>query len=566
MTAVYLLSIFSERRPDQNQCVERIVLSLLTSSLEGSFFFSTKSYIRDKEGIVKGEKREMLKVFSGSCLSLDEMDVVRPIKIIEQPHLLGPGIDFFTEDGRPVRPQPSAHTLHKVFSGSTLDLNAMNGGEAVPPLAAEDHTSESEPLQDSSPASGPSVSTILGRLTDENERERTKSAKAKTTVLVVGGSGYVASHVVAKLLDVGYTVRITVSELPDQQQQLELYTIAADASRRLSIHECDLTSAVSLREAVKGCKYIVHCGVSPSASKVRDVVKVHVDSVSALFDAIRTAGKPTVKRVVITGSASAVFHIQDATPAGGLFNETHWNLRSTAATDPVPYAKISFEREAFRLHKMVGVDLVVILPSIIIGPALTRETSEAMRTICDLASGSPMFPFAPNLYWNFVDVRDVAIAHVLALENADLRDQRIIVSNSLCNLAQIGQLIKRTHPYLHPPTVPAPTLLTLILGPISHVRVKMAFLWKNLGVKKQLDTTKSRNELGLKMTDLEVTIRDSVDQMVLQGLLPPAPAASAAAAPTSSSSRSIILWLALAGGAALAVSSLGLGRHLRLRK
>jgi nucleoside-diphosphate-sugar epimerase len=496
----------------------------------------------------------MLKVFSGSCLSLDEIDVVRPVRIIEQPHLLGPGIDFFTEDGRPVRPQPSAHTLHKVFSGSALDLNAMNGCE---PVVEQEVDHEAEPSSPSTAST--SVSTMLGRLTDENERERAKAAKAKTTVLVVGGSGYVASHVVAKLLDVGYTVRITVAELPDQQQQLELYTIAADASRRLSIHECDLTSAVSLREAVKGCKYIFHCGVSPSASKVRDVVKAHVDSVSALFDAIRTVGKPAVKRVVFTGSASAVFHWQDPTPASGMFDESHWNLRSTAATDPVPFAKISFEREAWRLHKMVGVELVVILPSIMIGPSLTRETSEAMRTICDLASGSPVFPFAPNLYWNFVDVRDVALAHVLAIENAELRDQRIIVSNTLCNLAQIGQLIKRTHPHLHPPTVPAPTLLTLILGPISHVRVKMAFLWRNLGVKKTLDTSKSRIELGLRMTDMETTIRDSVDQMVLQGLLPsPQTAASG-----QTSRKRIGVWLVVAGGVALIASAIGISRNLR---
>lgn len=68
----------------------------------------------------------MFRVFSGSCLSLDDMDtVVRP-HLIKRPHVLGPGEDFFTEDGRPVQPQPGALTLQKVFSGSALDLNEMN--------------------------------------------------------------------------------------------------------------------------------------------------------------------------------------------------------------------------------------------------------------------------------------------------------------------------------------------------------------------------------------------------------------------------------------------------------
>eukprot|EP00331_Platyophrya_macrostoma_P002661 CAMPEP_0176424174 /NCGR_PEP_ID=MMETSP0127-20121128/10693_1 /TAXON_ID=938130 /ORGANISM="Platyophrya macrostoma, Strain WH" /LENGTH=510 /DNA_ID=CAMNT_0017805207 /DNA_START=79 /DNA_END=1611 /DNA_ORIENTATION=- len=472
----------------------------------------------------------MLKVFSGSCLSLDDMDVIRRPKIIEQPHLLGPGNDFFTEDGRPVRPQPSAHTLQKVFSGSALDLNAMKDDEEDDEFsAAVAEPSDVAAADSQQSASGATVTTILSQLSCESERERSKALKNKTTVLVVGGNGYVACHVVAKLLDAGYSVRITVSEPLDSAEQLEIYSTVPDAGHRLSITEASVTNPGAFREVLRGCKYVVHCGVSPAqAQREKDIIRAHLESVAALFDAIRLNGKPSVKRVVLTGSAAAVFHIQDPVPPSGVFNEQMWNTRATAISDPVPFAKLSFEREAWRLQKMFGVELVVMLPSIVIGPSLLHETSEAMRTIHDLASGSPYFPFAPNLYWNFVDVRDVAEAHVRAMEHPDISEQRIIVSTDCLSLSEIGALIKKSHPHLSPPTYSAPSWITLIVAPLSHAKVKMAFLWRNLGVKKVLDNRKCLELLDMQMTPLERTIADSVEQLIRAGHLPPPPAAGPA--------------------------------------
>lgn len=465
----------------------------------------------------------MLKVFSGSCLSLDDMDVIRRPKIIEQPHLLGPGNDFFTEDGRPVRPQPSAHTLQKVFSGSALDLNAMKDDEEDEEIAAAE-PSDAVTGDSQQSTSGATVTTILTQLSCESERERSKALKNKTTVLVVGGNGYVACHVVAKLLDAGYSVRITVSEPLDSAEQLEIYSTVPDAGHRLSITEASVTNPGAFREVLRGCKYVVHCGVSPAqAQREKDIIRAHLESVAALFDAIRLNGKPSVKRVVLTGSAAAVFHIQDPVPPTGAFNEQSWNTRATATTDPVPFAKLSFEREAWRLQKMFGVELVVMLPSIVIGPSLLHETSEAMRTIHDLASGSPFFPFAPNLYWNFVDVRDVAEAHVRAMEHNDISEQRIIVSTDCLSLSEIGALIKKSHPHLTPPTYSAPSWITLIVAPLSHAKVKMSFLWRNLGVKKVLDNRKSLELLDMQMTPLERTVADSVEQLIRAGHLPPPP-------------------------------------------
>ncbi|CUE71484.1 epimerase, putative [Bodo saltans] len=471
-------------------------------------------------------------------MSLDDMDVIRRPKIIEQPHILGPGTDFFTEDGRPVRPQPSAHTIHKVFSGSALDLNAMGGlDDQAPPLEEGGHGQDDA-----------TMSSIFQQVNNDSDRERNKASKNKTTVLVVGGNGFVASHVVALLLQAGYTVRITVSEPLESTEQLSLYSMVPDAGHRLSVTEADMTNAASFRDVIRGCKYVIHCGVSQSqALREKDVVRAHVESVQALFDAIRLNGKPTLKRVILTGSAAAVFNIQDPTPASGKFDESSWNNRATAKTDPVPFAKLSFEREAWRLQKMFGVELIVILPSIVVGPSLLHETSEAMRTILDLASGSSVFPFAPNLFWNFVDVRDVAVAHVRAMEHADLTDQRLIVSNQCLSLSEIGKLIKRSFPHLNPPTQTAPTWITLIVAPLSHARVKLSFLWRTLGVRKALDSSKSIRLLDLQLTPMEVTVADAVSQLISSGYLAPPPTAEQQAVIDNANATKTLLTRALVG-------------------
>ncbi|AAZ10745.1 NAD dependent epimerase/dehydratase family, putative [Trypanosoma equiperdum] len=470
----------------------------------------------------------MLRVFSGSCLSLEHMETVRDFNLVKQPHVLGPGADYFTEDGQPVRPQPCAHTLHKVFSGSTLDLNAAcgeilsdedvalsNGTRGSPHRAGQQGQQQQPKI-----APGATVSTILSQLSSETEKERAKSLRSKTVVLIVGGVGYVSSHVVNKALEAGYSVRITGSGALTPQQQAALSSVGRDHEQRLSIFEADMTNTNSLRDALRGCKYVIHCGC-PVSSTDKDTVEFHLSAVQALFNAIRQAGKSTVKRVVIHGAASSVFHVTDPEPPSGAFDESCWNSVATNDTDPIPYARIYFEKEAWRLKQMLGVELVVILPSITIGPSRTEEVSDAMKRIQHLATASSYFPYAPNLHWNFVDVRDVAEAHVRALECQEVKDQRVIVSGGCFSFAEIGKLIRNEYPHLTPPTRTANTLMTLIIG-ATHSQVSIRFLWRTLGVRKCLDTRKATTELGMKFTPMQETLRASIEQMISAGELPPA--------------------------------------------
>jgi nucleoside-diphosphate-sugar epimerase len=448
----------------------------------------------------------MFRVFSGSCMSLEDMDTVLRPNLVEHPHLLGPGADFFTEAGEPVRPQPGAQTFQKVFSGSALDLNAGN------PDLSDEEAAVTSPVGQPQHVMPPS--SILNQISSENEREKARAAKMKMHVLVIGESGYLASHVVTKLLDAGYSVRMTVPDAARHQKLMDLYSANRDIAQRLTIVLADVTNSNSLRDLIRGCRYIIHCGCSSASSQAKDPVGLYTKAVRALFDGIRLSGKSTVKRVVLTGAASSVVHITEPDPPSGLFDENNWNGVATAEADPLPFAKLVFEREAWRLRKMMGVELVVLLPSISIGPSLTDETSEAMVTIEGLANSSKLFPFCPNLSWNFVDVRDVADAHVRALEVAEVRDQRIIISNECVSLPELCRMMKELYPQLTPPTHTAWTFVTLaIASVVLWNSVNLRFLWRSLGVRKRLDNRRAKEELGVAFTPMKQTLNDCLDQM-----------------------------------------------------
>ncbi len=80
---------------------------------------------------------------------------------------------------------------------------------------------------------------------------------AGRTVLVTGASGYIAGHIVAQLLDRGYTVRGTVRSLASEETVAYLRMLP-HAAERLELLEADLLDVGSFDSAVLGCEYVFH--------------------------------------------------------------------------------------------------------------------------------------------------------------------------------------------------------------------------------------------------------------------------------------------------------------------
>src|SRR5271165_6935941 len=80
-----------------------------------------------------------------------------------------------------------------------------------------------------------------------------------STVLVTGGSGFIAGHTILQLLAAGHTVRTTVRSLSREPEVRALLAAnGADAVQSLTFFAADLTQVAGWAAAVAGCDYVLH--------------------------------------------------------------------------------------------------------------------------------------------------------------------------------------------------------------------------------------------------------------------------------------------------------------------
>ena len=94
----------------------------------------------------------------------------------------------------------------------------------------------------------------------------------KNTVLVTGANGYVASWLVKKLIEEGYTVHATVRDKNDKSKVDVLKALVKEETNRLKIFEADLLVKNSFNKAMEGCSVVFHTA-SPFKLDIKDPKK-----------------------------------------------------------------------------------------------------------------------------------------------------------------------------------------------------------------------------------------------------------------------------------------------------
>jgi len=243
-------------------------------------------------------------------------------------------------------------------------------------------------------------------------------------VCVTGAAGFIATHLIKQLLDAGYKVRGTVRKV-DKEKYKFLYDLDKDGGN-LELVAANLIDEGSFDDAVAGCEYVMHVA-SPYIMNAKDPQKELVDpAVKGTLTVLESCTKSkTVKRVILTSSVAAV---TDSPVNDHVYTEKDWNTQSSLTRLPYYYSKKLAEEAGWEYVKKHSDDkegkfeLVVINPFVVIGPEMVvpakeEELNTSNKIIADIFNG--IFPGILSLAWGMVDVRDVARAHVLAMENPD---------------------------------------------------------------------------------------------------------------------------------------------------
>lgn len=337
-----------------------------------------------------------------------------------------------------------------------------------------------------------------------------------TTVLVTGATGFIASHTIAALLERGYKVRGTARS-PDKAEKLtSILSTYLGKPVEIELVAADLTKDDGWAAALEGVTYLQHLASPIPAKLPRDPNDLIIPARDGALRALKAAEAAGVKRAVMTSSfASIGYGWGDARPA--VLTEEHWsnpdNLQDNTA---YTRSKVIAEKAAWDYvnRDAVGLELATINPVAVLGPAMSEDVSTSLELITQ-----PMqrkVPAYPHLTFGIVDVRDVAHAHIAAMEKPEAAGERFLLGDRILSFEQIGVILQETYPDRKLPKGTLPNWLVRLL---SNVQPVLKQIVPELGQVRTYDNQKSKAVLGIEYTPAKDAIIASASSLIELGAL-----------------------------------------------
>ncbi|HEX3148758.1 MAG TPA: NAD-dependent epimerase/dehydratase family protein [Gemmataceae bacterium] len=240
---------------------------------------------------------------------------------------------------------------------------------------------------------------------------------AGRTVCVTGGTGFLGFHLVRLLGEVGARVRV-----------FGLATPADHPIRRFADAEIiagDVLDRDTVQSAVAGCSIVIHAAgiVAVWGRAVEKMWPVHVDGTRHVLEALdRDARVVHTSSVVAVGASRHREILNEDSP----FNLGH-----------VKIAYVQAKRAAEELALGSRRDVVVVNPGYLLGPDDFEKS--VMGKLCH-RFWRGRAPLAPPGGLNLVDVRDVALGHLLAAERGTSGRRYILGCENLTYPEFLGQM------------------------------------------------------------------------------------------------------------------------------
>ena len=341
-------------------------------------------------------------------------------------------------------------------------------------------------------------------------------------IAVTGATGYVAGHVVHELLSRGACVHATARNPSDQAKVGHLLAMAQELPGTLKLFQADLLTEGAFEEAFRDCSIVIHTASPFLVGKQKDPQKTLVDpALKGTRNVLATVNQiASVQRVVLTSSVIATYgDAIDCQKRGGVIHEGHWNESSSLEHQAYGLSKTLAEKEAWNIvREQTRWDLVTINPGFVMGPSLTaRNDSASIDFLLGLISGK--VPGLSEFWTAWVDVRDVAVAHVEAAFRTDAEGRHLLSAES-ASIFDIIELLREhvSHP-MKLPKLKTPKWMAYLFGPL------VGFGWteisRNVDIPVRVDNRRSIERLGIEYRPLSDTLREHVDQLVRDGLYVP---------------------------------------------
>ncbi len=336
------------------------------------------------------------------------------------------------------------------------------------------------------------------------------------TVMVSGGSGYIAGETIRQLLARGWNVHTTVRSLG---REAELRPQLGGTPETLKFFAADLMNDKGWAEAMAGCDAVCHMASPFPASVPKDENELIVPAREGALRALRMAKAAGVTRFVMTSSAAAIAYGHP--PGKTEYNEDDWTNVDAPGVQPYVKSKAIAERAARDWVAAEGGDIeyCAVCPVLVLGPVQGADFAASVEPVQRLLDGS--VPALPDVGFSIVDLRDIAALHVLALEApADkVKDGRFLgCSGPFFKFADVATVLRDA---LGPQARKVPTRRMPAFG----VRILALFmpaakqLLGEIGRTRATSSAHAQSVLGWKPRPPEESIVDCARSLIAHGVV-----------------------------------------------
>jgi dihydroflavonol-4-reductase len=332
------------------------------------------------------------------------------------------------------------------------------------------------------------------------------------SVLVTGGSGYIAGWIIIALLHQGYRVKTTIRNLKRESEVRATLARHTALDDRLHFVQADLLNDSGWEEAATDCEYVLHVASPiPFGDHAKaDLVKSAREGTRRVLDA---ASATSTKRVVITSSVAACT-ANLATSEQAPTDEKVWTDLNAATTNEYARSKTLAEKDAWSFAEKVRghMEIVSVLPSAVLGPILGADNSGSLELVSRLLAGK--IPAIPNLGFSIVDVRDLVDLHLSAMTSPAAAGQRFIGSKDYLWMSEIADIL-RTELGAEARKVPTMRMPNFLMNLLAVFQPEYKEVTHNLGRRRDYTSAKACDLLGWRPRSSRETIIDCARSMLM---------------------------------------------------
>ncbi len=319
----------------------------------------------------------------------------------------------------------------------------------------------------------------------------------------------------------GHLGNVLVRQLVAQHEKVRALVLARDSIAPLSgldieVYPGDVTDPESLDKAFTGVDVVYHLAgivtIMPGQGELLERVNV-----GGMRNVIAACRSQNIRRLVYASSVHAIAEPPHGTPIDESYPFEPERVLGEYARSKAKATLVLLE-EVRR-----GLNAVIICPTGIIGP-YDWYVSNIGQLIIDFASGH-LKSYVTGAY-DFVDVRDVANGLILAAAKGQSGRHYIFSGDTVQVLELMEELAKNIgYPA---PTYRIPSKIARVAGMLASVYYRLlnrkavftAYSIDVLGSNSQVNSIRARNELGFTSRPWTESIRDHVEWLRQQGMLP----------------------------------------------